>query len=181
MVCLSCKGSTQSGAARKKRLNNKKDFYLNNNMNYKWAPPTWDFFHSFTAKINEDFYKSHALECLNLIKAICRVLPCPYCQQHAADFFRNIKHHDYPTKENFRQLLLNFHNDVNRRTNKASLTRADLRKYDYSVFIKITQRFLHVLTSYRGALGGAFSDTRARDAMKNHIVAWVNINYRYFS
>ena len=178
MVCASC-GSLSKTISPPIKKNYRNAFY-GNNMSYKWAIPTWQFFHSFAAKINEDFYKSHKLECLNLIRNVCRSLPCPHCQQHANQFFGNVNYKNYPTKESFRQLLLAFNNDVNRRTNKPLLSREDLNKYDNSVFLNITQYFLNTIKTYRGMMGGGLADTRARDAMRNYVTTWINRYYTFF-
>lgn len=178
MVCSSCSKLSQT-PRRAARPPAKKDFF-GNSMSYKWADPTWHFFHSLAGKINEEFYKAHTLEIFNMIRNICRVLPCPDCQRHAGAFFKNIRYTNYPTKESFRQLLLAFHNDVNRRTNKPALPRSYLDKYDMSNFIEITKYFLNTIKTYRSALGGGFSDTQARDAMRSNVTAWVNKYYMYF-
>ena len=184
MVCKSC-GSLSGKATRTKttskstRRSNANNFF-GNNMSYKWAIPTWHFFHSFAAKIHESFYASHRLDSLNLIRNICRSLPCPHCQQHANAFFKNLRAADYPTKESFRQLLLEFNNDVNRRTKKPLLTRNDLNKYDNSIFFKITELFLQTLNTYRGTMGGGLPDTQSRRAMIHYVKNWVNRYHLYF-
>lgn len=181
MGCAACGQKTSRTSKRAStRQNRRNDFFYNNRMAYQWAVPTWQFFHSFAAKINEDFYKTHQLECLNIIKNICRVLPCPYCQTHAMNFFKHVDFKNYPTKESFRQLLLVYHNDVNRVTKKPKITRNDLNKYDNSVFINITKNFLNTIKSYRGTMGGGYADTQARDSMRNYITQWVNQYHIYF-
>ena len=181
MVCSSCSALSKSRpAVRRPRNPVRNDFFLNN-MSYKWADPTWHFFHSLGGMINKEFYKVHALEILNMVRSICRVLPCPHCQQHAGTFFKHVKYTNYTTKESFRQLMLAFHNDVNRRTNKPILHRSYLDKYERSNFIQITKLFLNTLKSYRSTLGGGFSDTRGRDAMRTSVKAWVNKYYMYLS
>ena len=54
MVCLSCmqKKTRSRMPPRKKDVGN---YY----MSYKWAIPTWNFFHSFASKINADFYAAN--------------------------------------------------------------------------------------------------------------------------
>ena len=82
MVCLSC---AQKSTRTKSHTGSKKDisYYY---MSYIWANPTWDFLHSFTAKIDPEFYSSNRDACLTIIKRVCGVLPCPYCQKHANRF-----------------------------------------------------------------------------------------------
>jgi len=60
----------KSGGVSKKSA--KKDI-ANIYMSYIWAKPTWDFFHSFAAKISEEFYSKNQSSSLNLIVSICKV------------------------------------------------------------------------------------------------------------
>ena len=176
MVCSSCmqkKTRTVSHPTTKKDLG-----YLY--MSYRWAVPTWDFLHSFAAKINEDFYKSNKSEVIGLIKSIIVVLPCPTCQQHAKDFFKKVNAASVPTKADLIQMLLNFHNDVQKRTGKPVLTLASLDKYKNSVFPRMAQNFITIFGSYKGALGSGFVDSRARKSMLSNLTRWINTNYRNF-
>ena len=186
MVCASCAAKAKSRSSTP-RLNTAsstimagKNFW-GNTMSYKWAEPTWHFFHSLAGKVHEDFYIGNAQQIFSLVMNINRALPCPDCQRHAGEFFKNIRYTDYPTKESFRNLLLSFHNDVNRRTGKPILPRSYLDKYDFSNFLAITQLFLNAMTGYRSHMGGGFSDTRRRDTMISNVRGWVNRYYMYFS
>ena len=176
MVCLSCmqkKTRTASHPSTKKDLG-----YLY--MSYRWAVPTWDFLHSFAAKINEDFYMSNKSGVIELIKNIIIVLPCPTCQQHAKDFFKNINVSSVSTKNDLIQLLLKFHNDVQKRTGKSQLTLASLEKYKYSVFPRMAQNFITIFGSYKGALGSGFIDSQSRKKMLSNLTSWINTHYRNF-
>ena len=176
MVCLACmqkKTRTASHPSTKKDLG-----YLY--MSYRWAVPTWDFLHSFAAKINANFYMAKRNEIIALIKKISMVLPCPTCQQHAKTFFRNIKSTNVPTKESFIQLILDFHNDVQKRTGKQLLTLASLEKYNRSVFNRIAHNFVVIFGSYKGALGAGFVDTIARKKVLSNLIGWIRTNNKNF-
>ena len=103
-------------------------------MSYIWANPTWDFLHSFAARVNEDFYVRHKSEILSLIKSLAAVLPCPECQTHAMRFFSQVKIAHIPTKDTLRQLILRFHNEVNVKTRKQTLSLEDIEKYKNKPF-----------------------------------------------
>lgn len=185
MVCSTCESMKKKVAARKRTKTNVAIFggknFWGNNMSYKWAEPTWHFFHCLAGKIHEDFYRANAQQIFALIRNINSVLPCPDCQNHAAAFFRNIRYTNYPSKESFRRLLLSFHNDVNRRTNKPILPRSYLNKYDCGHFINITNNFIRAMQSYKSTLGGGFVDTRQRQAMIRNIRTFRDTKYMYFS
>jgi len=149
-------------------------------MSYIWGRPTWDFFHCFAAKINEEFYSKNQQSCLTLITNICRVLPCPYCRDHAAKFLTRARLIRTKTKTQLIQLMLDFHNDVNRRTNKPQMTLVDLKKYETGHFINITKQFIYIFSQYKGTLGGGLSDTMGRRAMITQVTNWVNTHYTHF-
>ena len=176
MVCLSCMQKKSSSRAK---TSSKKDI-ANIYMSYIWASPTWDLFHSFAAKISEEFYSKNSGSCLNLIVKICQVLPCPHCQEHAAKFFTRARLAQTKTKTQLINLLLAFHNDVNRRTGKKLLTLADLKKYENAHFINITKQFIYIFSQYKGTLGGGLSDTMGRRAMITMVTNWINTNHMYF-
>jgi len=167
----------KSGGVSKKSA--KKDI-ANIYISYIWAKPTWDFFHSFAAKISEEFYSKNQSSSLNLIVSICKVLPCPHCQEHAAKFFTKQRLVQTKTKAQLINLLLAFHNDVNRRTGKALMTLADLKKYENSHFINMRKQFIYIFSKYKGTLGGGLSDTMGRRAMITQVTNWVNANYLNF-
>jgi len=169
----------QKKSSGRAKTSSKKDI-ANIYMSYIWARPTWDFFHSFAAKIDDNFYKKNRGSCLNLVVKICMVLPCPYCRVHAAKFFTAARLTRANTKQRLIQLLLAFHNDVNRRTGKKLLTLADLKKYERSHFINMTKQFIYIFSQYKGTLGGGISDTRGRQAMITQVTKWVNTNYVHF-
>ncbi len=59
-----------------------------------WGRSTWQLFHSMGEKINPYFYTSNRYLILDMIKQICKNLPCPDCAKHATSFMNNV-HPDY--------------------------------------------------------------------------------------
>ncbi len=90
-----------------------------------WGIPTWIFLHTLLAKVKPDKYDQIKLELLQHITAICNILPCPTCRQHASTYMERIKIFMLPTLDSFKKLLFDFHNHVNHRLNKKIYT------YDY--------------------------------------------------
>ena len=149
-------------------------------MSYKWAIPTWNFFHSFASKINADFYAANRTTCLKIITDIGRTLPCQQCQTHANAFFTPARLSGATTKKNFIKLLLDFHNDVNQRTGKPLLTLDNLKKYSCAHFINISRVFLSCFSGYQTTMHGGLSDRRARMNIIHYTRNWINIYYRNF-
>ena len=98
-------------------------------MSKKWSHPTWAFFHTFAEKVEESFYNRNRDICLQIIKTICNLLPCPICRVHATRYMQKINIQQLPTKEHFKNMLFNFHNDVNRRLRKSSFPKDRLILY----------------------------------------------------
>ena len=103
-----------------------------------WATPVWNFFHTFAEKIDEKFYEKNYIVCYKIIKLICHILPCPYCKNHASKYINKINPYTLKKKENFRLMLYNFHNFVNKRLRKKKFLKQQLKKYNQNNIINIT-------------------------------------------
>ena len=53
-----------------------------------WGPPVWRFFHTLAEKMNEDKFQELGPQLFNLIRKICRVLPCPDCSMPKKQTFK---------------------------------------------------------------------------------------------
>ena len=67
---------------------------------YRWAPPTWIFFHTFAAKVNKQFFEANRDQCLSIIKMACSCLPCPECTRHSTHFLKTVNGNNVKTKKN---------------------------------------------------------------------------------
>ena len=122
---------------------------------YRWAPPTWIFFHTFAAKINKEFFEANRDQCLSIIKMTCNCLPCPECTRHAIHFLTRVNGITVKTKEDFILMLFDFHNSVNGRLGKRNFNRHGLDKYNRLKFIKTTQYMCATLRRFNSKwLGG---------------------------
>lgn len=101
-------------------------------MNNKlWGVTTWAFLHVLVAKMKDSSvpYIKHII--IHIITIICNSLPCPICREHATTTLQNNRHfHKLTTKEQFKQWLFNFHNQVNTKINKSSLPYSCLDQYE---------------------------------------------------
>ena len=97
---------------------------------YRWAPPTWIFFHTFAAKVNKQFFEANRGQCLSIIKMACSCLPCPECTGHATTFMKTVNGNNVKTKEDLINMLFTFHNTVNKRLGKSQFTKESLVMYN---------------------------------------------------
>jgi hypothetical protein len=75
----------------------------------------WVFLHTLVESVKEEDFKKMNQELFNFIKSICSFLPCPECSKHAKIYLKQIKQIQINTKDDFRKMLFNFHNEVNKR------------------------------------------------------------------
>ena len=113
-----------------------------------WATPVWNFFHTFAEKIDEQFYEKNFITCYKIIKLICNILPCPYCKKHASRYINKINPNTLKKKDNFRLMLLNFHNFVNKRLRKKQFLKQQLIKYKRNNMVKITMQMCKQLRRF---------------------------------
>lgn len=142
-------------------IKNTKVIVKNNNQNTKkqirpdsrayWGNPTWMLFHTIAEKINNNYYTNNYMIIWNFIKDVCNNLPCPYCKTHAVKYIKLVNMNDIRTKEGFKRALFEFHNHVNRNSNKKIEDISILNKYKKANVLAIFQYFeTHFFISYIG-------------------------------
>jgi hypothetical protein len=146
-----------------------------------WAHPTWNFFHCFANKINEDFFISNRKECLDIIKLICKALPCPDCTVHATRFMLTVNEKNIKTKADLIKMLYTFHNIVNRRTGKSPQKENILNKYDnYSLGAALSTFIQGYGKSYGSLMGGVISTVLIRRKNAQFVVNWMRKHWKQF-
>ena len=107
-----------------------------------WAPITWIFLHSFSFKVNEEYFNNNKSTCFQIVNYICQNLPCPMCQSHATKYLKDHSLYICKTKEDFKNYIWTFHNSVNYRLKKKIFDYKDLEMYKFANFDKISYIFL---------------------------------------
>lgn len=87
-------------------------------MSAKWGTPTWTLFHAIAEQIPDDLYNVQGENIYKLFRRVCSILPCPDCQKHARVYLKRHKFAFVTTRERFRDFLVKFHNEVNKRKRK---------------------------------------------------------------
>ena len=110
-----------------------------------WGNPTWTLFHTIAEKINNSYYINNYMIVWGFIKDVCNHLPCPFCKNHAVKYVNLINMNDIKTKEGLKKVLFEFHNYVNRNSNKKTEDISILNRYKNAnvsvVFPYFEQRF----------------------------------------
>jgi len=109
-----------------------------------WGPAVWFLFHTLAEKVREEMFTSIRVELLNNIYSISVNLPCPMCATHAKEYLDRINFNRIQTKEDLKNMLFHFHNDVNKRKNVPLFPRDELdEKYSKAVTVNIIHNFMH--------------------------------------
>ena len=148
---------------------------------YRWAPPTWIFFHTFAAKVNKQFFEANRDQCLSIIKMACSCLPCPECTRHATHFLATVNGNTIKTKEDLIEMLFVFHNSVNRRLGKSQFTKASLIMYNnYRIDVALVNFINGYSSKYGSIMSGIISTLGKRQSIAKAIQGWMQNNWRYF-
>ncbi len=147
----------------------------------KWSIPTWIFFHTFAAKINEDFYITNRKIILFIMKLICRHLPCSECSKHASNFMQKVNAQNVKTKKDFIEMFWTFHNSVNKRTGKNQFKKENLGKYNNFRMDFAFSNFINNYGSRFGFLtGGVMTNLHTRKQISKNMSNWMRLHWKYF-
>lgn len=113
------------------------------NNNY-WGNITWKFLHTAIEKIKDEEYNNEREKLLYFVKKICNNLPCPDCKLHANTFMKPIRITHVNTKEEFKNLLFKFHNEVNKRLKKPIPEQDILDEYKENKLVPIISTFIKI-------------------------------------
>uniref|UniRef100_A0A6C0JJE7 thiol oxidase n=1 Tax=viral metagenome TaxID=1070528 RepID=A0A6C0JJE7_9ZZZZ len=77
-----------------------------------WGEPTWFLFHTLAQKVKDEYFLEIKNELIGNIFSICYNLPCPKCQAHASEYVKKVNINSIKTKDDLKNFLFKFHNDV---------------------------------------------------------------------
>lgn len=140
-------------------------------MSKYWATPTWYFFHSLAEQVNEEDFPKLKNDLFNIFKNICSCLPCYECTNHAKQYIRHIRFQKINTKEDFKKMLFDFHNNVNVRLRKPIFNNYNMYKSSKlkSIFLNFKYNYLR-----NNGLNRGFTDSLYRKNIINHIESFFN-------
>jgi len=147
----------------------------------KWGKPIWTFFHLLAHKVKESDFNVIRSQLLNTIYSISSVLPCPVCSEHAKRYLQAINFNNIRTKQDLKQMICNFHNDVNKRKGYAIFNSENLDEtYDkMSLVDSINQFIFHFEDKHRSAKLMADDMMRAQTVII--VKKWIKDNIQSFT
>jgi hypothetical protein len=108
-----------------------------------WGPAIWILFHTLAEKVHEADYPKIKTSLFNMIKIICKNLPCPYCASDATMFLEKININKLNSKQDFKNMMYIFHNRVNLKKRKKLLNSIELDSlYKNKNLLKVIINFI---------------------------------------
>ena len=146
----------------------------------RWGPSIWYLFHTLSFKIKEEEFSSICVELLDIIKIICKNLPCPSCAQHATEYMQRLNYNSIQNKNDFKMFFFNFHNDVNKRIEKSMFSKEELdNKYVSANTLNIIKNFVQVF-QYKNSSFNMIANDMQRQRQIDLIKIWFNNNVQKF-
>jgi hypothetical protein len=145
-----------------------------------WGEPFWNLFHVLAEKINESYFYSLRMGLLNIIYTICSNLPCPDCTRHAVLYLNSINFNNINTKKELKDMLFNFHNNVNARKQYPLFPRHLLdEKYSCMNVATTINAFLQEFSKKQKSFQ-LIADNMHRKQQISNLQKWFQDNIKYF-
>jgi hypothetical protein len=146
----------------------------------KWGEPTWFLFHTLAQKVKEETFSAIKDELFNNIILICGNLPCPACANHALEYIKKIQPASIRTKQDLKNLLFVFHNEVNKRKGFALFPHDELdEKYSKANTLNIIQYFIKFFDDKHSSVHMIANDMH-RGRITKKLKEWFQVNIQYF-
>jgi len=146
----------------------------------RWGPSIWYLFHTLSFKIKEEEFSGIRAEILDIIKVICKNLPCPSCANHATAYMQRLDYNSIQSKDDFKRFFFNFHNDVNKRLEKPIFSLEDLEnKYGSANTFNIIKNFM-LIFQYKSQSFNMIANDMQRQRQIDLMKVWFNNNVQKF-
>jgi len=134
-------------------------------------------------KINAEFYIKNRWQVFDMLKQICKFLPCPDCAGHATHFLSNVKIVSIPNKQQFKAMLFCFHNSVNKRVDKPVFKSNSLAIYrNYNIGIALHNFLIFYAKRYNGTIQAGITSTEiTRKKVARSVTTWFKANWGNFA
>ena len=145
-----------------------------------WGNACWYLFHTLAFKLNNK-YKHEIPIILKHFINLCGNLPCPSCTNHAQNLLKTLNKEKIKDKESLINMLLEFHNKVNKSIGKPIFTRKQHDElYKRANLKKILENFHNVMRLNLGQTR-AMVYTLSRRRCISNIYKYVIDNKHIFS
>jgi hypothetical protein len=146
----------------------------------EWGRHTWILFHCLAEKLKLE--SIHMIpKILYMYKRVCAHLPCPICRRHATKLLTNYKEYNkIKTKQELKKFVLDFHNIVNKHTNKPIVPIHILTQYEslslYPIYISWHKYFNIRTPGIR-----LYLDKNNATMIRKEMASFINLNVNHFN
>ena len=148
--------------------------------NLLWGQSTWFLFHTLAEKVKDEEFSTIKLELIGCIKNISSNLPCPSCREHATKLLAIQNYDQIKTKDDFKKFIFDFHNVVNKNSNKKIESIEILDKYKLANLINIVNYWNQCFTA-SGVNRTLLMDSFSRSRLKENINLFFKNNLHRFN
>jgi hypothetical protein len=143
----------------------------------EWGRATWNFIHHMVNALKEE--RTDLIQpILNIIRNICRNLPCPECSDHATILLNRLNLNSIRTKRDLVRCMYEFHNKVNVRIKKREITLEEHESQYQNVNIQATfmewKRIMQIRMSGNRMLLYSISKNRLKTDVTNFFNTYKN-------
>ena len=110
----------------------------------EWGQAAWTFMHVLACKIKQKEFQAQKEAIINIIRGICSNVPCPSCRSHAEVQMKQLNPGSIRSKNDLIDMLMDFHNKVNIRTQKRLFTKGEMKIYETMSTGVVVQKFLAI-------------------------------------
>jgi hypothetical protein len=143
-----------------------------------WGPPTWIFFHTLAAKVNEDQYPNLKKIMFNVVRLIINNLPCPKCAREASYYLSKINPDNLVTKQDFINFIYLMHNWVNKKKKKPLFNSINLNNYNKLNIYSTFNNFIRVYHT-KGNMQ-LLTESFQRNLTLKHLNTWIHVYGKAF-
>ena len=143
-----------------------------------WGPSVWKFLHTIVEKIQEDQFQSIHLILFQFVKKIGGLLPCPTCALHASSYLNKINGQTLTTKSQFKMMLFEFHNQVNKNKKLPLFEEKDLEQYQQYSLHDVVQQFINAFHTRHNM--AQLNQSFHRRRLIKELVDWLQQNRSIF-
>jgi len=145
----------------------------------EWGNSAWTFMHVIACKVKIEEFSKQKENIMTIIRGICSNLPCPDCRSHAEKQMRRLNSVNITTKEEMKEMLREFHNSVNIRTNKRIFSKGEMVKYEKASTSEAVSVFFK--TWFAGSsTPRLMMDTFARVRFLEWIISYFDKNNQFY-
>lgn len=138
-----------------------------------WGPHIWKFLHCFCEKINNIFFINNKTSVFVFLRNILFNLPCPICSNDTRIQFKKVNIDIIKNKEDLKNLLFYYHNNVNKKLKKRVKKRIYLKTYESYNIDKCYNNFRIVFfKKYKFKLNVYSSMLLNKNNINNDIKIW---------